>query len=46
MYIFFDVEKAYDITLKSNPNPKKPHKPWVSDEYKLVILNRKRSFEY
>ena len=39
-------EFANRTITKSNPNPKKPQKPWVSDEYKLVILNRKRSFEY
>ena len=35
-------EIANETIPKSNPNPKKPQKPWFSDECKQVILDRKR----
>ena len=41
------IDKFYEIAKqtipKSNPNPKKPQKPWFSDECKEAILERKRS---
>ena len=36
-------EIANETIPKSNPNPKKPQKPWFSDECKEAILERKRS---
>ena len=36
-------EIANETIPKSNPNPKKPQKPWFSDECKEAISERKRS---
>ena len=38
-------EIANETIPKSNPNPKKPQKPWFSNEYKEAILERKRSLK-
>ena len=36
-------EIAHQAIPKLNPNPKKSHKPWFSDECREAILERKRS---
>ena len=38
-------EIANQTIPKSNPNPKKPQKPWFSDECKKAILELKRSLK-
>ena len=44
METFIDklCEIANKTIPKSNPNPKKPQKPWFSDDCKEAILERKR----
>ena len=39
------IDKLCEIAneIKSNPNPKKPQKPWFSDECKEAIVEKKRS---